>query len=108
MCLMHAANKDDCQIYDCYVQFVMDRLMNEDCYILDPVQILRQAGRRDIDKVEKAYRPDIAAKVTIGYFVNGPYGHFVLCNNDGEVIFDPLGSSNSVKNGTVQSYRLFY
>ena len=35
-------------------------------------------------------------------------GHFVVLNKDRTVKFDPLGSSNAVKNGKLQSMRWYY
>ena len=35
-------------------------------------------------------------------------GHFVVLNKDRTVKFDPLGSSNTVKNGKLQSMRWYY
>ena len=40
-------------------------------------------------------------------FQNGNYTHFVLGNGSGGVKYDPLGNSNTVRNGAIVGKRIF-
>lgn len=104
--------KKSIDIIDLYNTCVAKGWMKEDCYILDPAAILSYLiGKKTMFfKVDGTkFTPTKFERVISRYENNARgklYSHFVVgCN--GKVIYDPLGESNTVKNGKLVSYRVF-
>lgn len=108
LCLLKACNKED-EAIKWYKEFVKKGCMEEDCFILDPSKILKMLTG-DTYNVFKTVAPDEAASILVARFHNPKTGlyHFVLVDAEGNVIYDPYGTSNTVSNGYIESYRLFY
>lgn len=98
--------------------------MDEDCYMNYPELVLAGMLRTEIAKhginfkfesikitkeYDTFYYPK-ANQLLIGYFENEmtmkTYGHFVNVDNDKKVVNDPLGESNTVKNGKLKGLRV--
>lgn len=108
LCLLKACNKEDNAI-GYYKKYVAAGLMEEDCFIKKPVAILSDLTGQSY-QVLKSIAPDEAASILVARFHNPKTGlyHFVLVDSNGSVIWDPYGTSNTVANGYIESYRLFY
>lgn len=98
---------------------IYEGFVEEDCYVSDPVgyfnlcrtiitEPLNKNGfKTDVEKVEINSLMDLPDDGL--YAVMWKYGegtHFAVCRR-GEVVWDPSGDSNSVKYGTIHSYRRF-
>lgn len=112
LCLLKSFDHLD-KILPCYDIFVGRGWMKEDCTIQDPVAIVEYLSGYKYT-IKKTTELDKNADIKIAYYHNKStsYYHFVLVDSSGKVIFDSLGTvespSNTVKNGYVESYRLFY
>lgn len=97
------------EILSYYDHFVFNDWMDEDCFVNNPAAILKALTGKDYD-IKKSYAFDINASFIIGYYYNKDTNlhHFVVMNKDNEVLWDSLGKSNTVANGNIESYRLFY
>lgn len=108
LCLLRAAGLPQSKIVDAYCKCLERKYIGDDCFIYDGVAILRLFGV-DVKNCEKVdaekINPMRQYKVKIACYQNGRYSHFVLITDDG--IFDPLGESNTVKNGVLKSWRLY-
>lgn len=98
-----------------YEEFVDRGWMTENCYVLEPVKILRYLNLKvssvykteghdpsgdnyEILCFERSYKKD-------GKEVS--YNHFVVGDGLGHVAYDPIGLSNAVKDGFLESKRVF-
>lgn len=99
LCLVRFANQDFSKVVKLYNEAVQNDWMDEDCYVKDPVAILNHMGC-NFTKVEKTEDSG-----QIAMYKHGAHNHFV-CIERGKV-WDPLGYSNTVKNGHIVSYRRF-
>lgn len=106
ICLVKAANKDLNNILFYYDEALRKGLIDEDCYIKDPVKLLKMLGREDINTVVKSDTIDFPSKIVVVMYEWKNYTHFCLLHSD-EKLFDPLGDSNTVKYGKMKSFRLF-
>lgn len=92
-----------------YDTFVSKGWMDVDCYIKDPCAILKYlTGKKYTAVKDTALDPN--ANIIIGRWYNPAtnFHHFVVMNRDNTIVWDSLGDSNTVKNGVIESYRLFY
>ena len=92
-----------------YDRFIEKGWMENDCFIKDPLSIISDlTGKKYMVYKNDAFKK---ADIAIAYFYNPKtkLHHFVVVDTkSGEVKYDPLGNSNTVANGKVESYRLFY
>jgi len=56
----------------------------------------------------KIYDPEARLKIAQWHNPKTGYSHFVLMKNESEVLFDSLGDSKTVRDGFIESWRLFY
>lgn len=88
--------------------------LGEDCYVYKPENILKDLTHSFIVYVNKVY--DLTYEPRLNEYLIGlyewkkdsetTYYHFVLLNNDKQVIWDPLETSNTVKYGKLVSLRV--
>jgi hypothetical protein len=108
LCLLYVTNNlpNALPLYD---KFVDKCYMDKDCFIRDPLSIMRDLTGKKYN-VFKSEKFEKTADVRIAYFYNKTTGlhHFVVVDKYNTVQYDPLGASNTVKNGVVESYRLFF
>lgn len=99
-------------IHEYYKAFLADGYIDEDCTVLRPDMILKTltGHKYRVVKTTDAYQFDSSADIIIGYFYNPKtkYHHFVQLDSNKNVIWDSLGNSKTVRDGYVESYRLFY
>ena len=90
-----------------YDYFKEHYIIGDDCEILQPEMICKRYGINVVVEKTKNW-PDNALFV-IGKWHNKRtgYSHFVLMKGPREVAYDPLGDSLTVKNGDIESYRVF-
>ena len=96
------------EIVTYYDTFITEGWMEENCFVKNPCAILSYLTGRKFS-VTKDVVLDPSATYIIGYFYNPTTNlhHFVVMNKDNKVIWDSLENSNTVKNGFIESYRLF-
>lgn len=97
------------EILSYYNHFISNNYMDRDCTINKPTDILRSLTGLEYSVV-KSKTFDASASFIVGYYFNPNtmLHHFVVMNKDNTVLWDSLGESNTVKNGYIESYRLFY
>lgn len=102
------------EMTDWYDLFIKKGWMGVDCYIKDPCAILEFFTGKKYS-VEKAVLKPGGLKYSKAAFVIGRWYnadtnlyHFVVMDKQDAVIWDSLVDSNTVKNGSLESYRLFY
>ena len=92
-----------------YNTFIIKGWMDPDCYVRYPCSILEYlTGKKYTVKKDAVLDP--SANIIIGrwYSPDTNFHHFVVMDRDNTVVWDSLKDSNTVKNGIVESYRLFY
>jgi hypothetical protein len=99
-----------------YEYFVEHGWMRDNCYILSPGSILRYLGVA-VDYAGKRDGPSPCCRGEYeilcfrrSYIKNGKqvsYKHFVVGDGLGHVAYDPIGMSNAVKHGHLESKRIF-
>lgn len=92
-----------------YDLFIAKGWMDQDCYIKDPCAILKYlTGKKYTVKKDAVLDP--GANIIIGRWYNPTinFYHFVVMDRDNNVIWDSLKDSATVRNGIIESYRLFY
>lgn len=107
-CLLHGVGKEN-DALNIYKKVVDIGWMDEDCYIKDPCAILKYlTGKKYTVVKDTALDPN--ADVIIGRWHNPTTNlhHFVVMDSANNVVWDSLGYSNTVADGVVESYRLFY
>ena len=97
--------EDFLELYDTYVS---KGFMDSDCFIKNPVSIAKDLSIHNKWNVEKTTTFK-QGDIVIAYYYNKTTGlhHFVLFDNNNKLVWDPLGQSNTVKNGVIESYRVF-
>lgn len=108
LCLLRAADVSESEIFGIYEECLEKGFIESDCYVNDPIAVLRLFGI-SVDRVLKVdANQQIVGnpKLVIVCYENGRHRHFVMKTKVG--IWDPLGDSETVKNGHVHSYRVFY
>lgn len=92
-----------------YDLFISNGWMDPDCYVKDPCAILKYlTGKKYTVKKDAALDP--SASITIGRWYNPTTNlrHFVVMDRYNTVVWDSLVDSGTVRDGFVESYRLFY
>lgn len=96
------------EIINCYDTFITKGWMDEECFIKDPCAILTYlTGKKFSVTKESVF--DISATHVIGCFYNPITNlhHFAVMDKYNEVRWDSIEDSNTVKNGFIESYRIF-
>ena len=105
LCLGKAAGVLDNEVLFYYETFIQKGFLEQDCFVNDPVAILRYLGV-PVTTVEKS-KTLKDGKIICARYKYMNHRHFVLVDRYGNIIFDPLGESNTVKKGQVEDYRIF-
>lgn len=115
--LLKASYEDD--VFGKYDYYVQQGWMDSECFIKCPVEILKDLTHKDyilekrsnLDARRLGFKkngkdPDIL----IGYFYNPNTSihHFVLMEDENKVKWDPYGTSKTVQEGFIESYRVFW
>lgn len=97
------------EILSNYEEFVEADIIDEDCYVKHPTEILRYYTGVEWE-VKKASELDTNADIAIALWFNPRtnFHHFVLMNKDCTVKWDPIFNSKTVEEGYIESWRLFY
>lgn len=107
-CLLHSVGKEN-DALNIYKKVVDIGWMDEDCYIKDPCAILKYLTGKKYTAV-KDTALDPSANIIIGLWHNPTtnFHHFVIMDSNNNVVWDSLGHSTTVADGSIESYRLFY
>ena len=102
------AFKRTADFLELYDKYTAKGWMDSDCYVKNPIDIvvdLSGYNKWNVEKTTTFKKGDIV----IAYYFNKTTGlhHFVLFDNDNKLIWDSLGQSNTVRNGVIESYRVF-
>ena len=86
---------DDCYILSdavsSYNYLLTNGIIDEDCYVNDPVKLLKHIMPDKKFSIEKTYEiPKDAPEYIVTY--NGK--HFTIAKNTGEIVWDPLGEDH--------------
>ena len=100
LCLRKMAGRKDEDLLKDYFFCLENGYIDRDCYVKNPIAILSAWGVK-----YRNVRKDSSYGQIVVYKHNANL-HF--CLNTDEGLFDPLGDSNTVKYGHVDSYRLFW
>ena len=92
-----------------YDTFISKGSLGPDCYVQDSCAILQYLTVKKYT-VRKDVVLDPSANIVIGRWYNPAtnFHHFVVMDRDNTVVWDSLVDSSTVKNGNIESYRLFY
>lgn len=95
-----------------YEVVTSSKFMDTDCYVNDPAAVMHVLTGKNWavrhDKV--AYKAKPGEILIMRYERQGTgilYSHFVLCNPDGSIYYDPYGDSLTVRDGKAVSSRVF-
>ena len=112
LCYLFDIERDEWSWLEHIAVGVKAKAIDEDCYINDPCKFINiltgDTKYKNVKKVKITNILDLPKnqKYIVEYnWIRG--SHFVVVEN-GKVIFDPSGESESVKNGKPVSFRLFY
>ena len=96
------------EIMNFYDTFIIKRWMDEECYVKDPCAILTYLTGKKYSVTKDSVFDSSAAHI-IGYYYNPSTNlhHFVVMNKYNKVRWDSIEDSNTVKNGFIESYRIF-
>lgn len=96
------------EIIKYYDTFTAKGWMDEECFVKNPCDILNFLTGKRYSVVRDPVL-DTSASHIIGYFYNPNTSlhHFVVMGKDDKVCWDSIENSNTVKNGFVESYRMF-
>lgn len=93
---------------EAFCRFRDKKYLDEEATMLNPDGILSElTGKKFSVHRETADYKTAKNEHEILLFANGKYQHFVLGNGKGEVVYDPLGKSNTVANGSLIAKRIF-
>lgn len=108
LCLLKACNVPNSKVIDAYCECLGRELIEEDCYVNDPVAVLRLFGMDAVrvNKVDAGRAISGQPLLIVACYEWNRQSHFVIISKDG--VWDPLGESKTVKNGRAKSYRVFY
>ena len=108
---------DPIALYDVFTQRRNSQgafFMNPDCFVNDPVGIFEfVTGEEQVEffktpDLDFSFKPEDLACIRYEWKTTGAVrSHFVCADSDGQVNWDPLGISNTVRFGTPMSYRVF-
>ena len=97
------------EIIKSYYTFITKGWIDSECFVKNPTAILEYFTGKKY-KVRKDSVLDKSAMYVIGRFYNPTTNlhHFVVMDYYNKVRWDSIDNSNTVKNGFIESYRLFY
>lgn len=106
-CLLHYVGKEN-DALSIYKKVVDIGWMDPDCYVKDPCAILRYLTGKSYTVVKDTVL-DPKANIIIGLWHNPAtsFRHFVVMDSNNNVVWDSLGDSSTVRDGYLESYRLF-
>lgn len=83
--------------------------ITSECYIYYPEKILEHLSgeKYTVIKTTDLHYPLKNGDYIIGMYEYGDYTHFVILDEEMNIIFDPYGNSSTVKNGKLVSLRIF-
>lgn len=85
------------------------KIIGDECEVLQPEKICEHYGINATVEKTKTWPNTDEPHFVIGKYYNKRtgYSHFVIMKGPREVEYDPLGESVTVKEGDIESYRVF-
>ena len=95
-----------------YLNAIDRKWMEYDCYVVDPAALLESLTdkRWKVRHDSVMHRPDQNEIMIMRYEYHATgitYSHFVLCDQTGQLEYDPYGASSTVRDGKPVSSRIF-
>lgn len=90
-----------------YKELTAKGYMGKDCFISYPEQAMKHLTKREweVRKEDKNYIAKDKEFEILRFVYE--YGHFVMGDGKGNAVYDPLGNSNSVSFGRIESKRIY-
>lgn len=106
--LLKTAKKEE-DALEYYFKYLESGWIDKECFVKNPVAILvdLHGGRFNVIR-SNSYDDKAVFKIACWYNPRTNYRHFVLMKNSKDVSFDSFGQSVTVKEGFIESWRLFY
>ena len=97
------------ELFKYYDTFIANGWMDSDCYVKDPCAILEYlTGKKYTAKKSAVLDPNANIIISRWHNPTTNLHHFVVMDRANNVVWDSLGYSITVADGTIESYRLFY
>lgn len=87
-----------------YDELVENKIMTEDCYILDGDKFIKMFGSNK--KVKRVALNDTNYDLYIAYYKFQNIGHFVVVDKDNNVVYNSFYESVAVKYGSMVEKRI--
>lgn len=101
-CYLYLSNIETMTAYYLLEPFIQAGVVDSECTVLNPEKLYSMFGI----KASVIISNENPGKTCIARFNNGKFSHFVVVDKNNNVIFDPLGDSNTVRTGTIKDYRV--
>ena len=106
--LLKTANKEQ-NALEYYFKYLGNKWIDKECFVMNPTNILNDLHGRKFNVIRSnSYDNKASVKIACWYNPRTNYRHFVLMRDNKEVLFDSFGQSITVKEGFIESWRLFY
>lgn len=104
LCYLEMAGIEDEYKFDFLLKALDKGYVEDDFYVVKPVELLRLGGLRAKDVYKEDYKPSEEKQITEYQWKGLPGSHFVITQND-KVIYNTLDKSLIVENGRPVSVR---
>ena len=103
LCYLYMIGIDPEELVYKYDELVENKIMTEDCYILDGDKFIKMFGSNK--KVKRVDLNDTSCNLYIAYYKFQNIGHFVVVDKNNNIVFNSFYDSVSVKYGNMVEKR---
>lgn len=104
LCYLYMIDIDPEEFVFKYDELVENKIMTEDCYILDGDKFIKMFGSNK--KVKRVALNDTNYDLYIAYYKFQSIGHFVVVDKNNNIIYNPFYGSVAVKYGNIMEKRV--
>ena len=104
LCYLYMIDIDPEELVFKYDELVDNKIMTEDCYILDGDKFIKMFGSNK--KVKRVALNDTNYDLYIAYYNFQSIGHFVVVDKDNNVVYNSFYESVAVKYGNMVEKRV--
>lgn len=104
LCYLYMIGIDPEELVFKYDELVENKIMTEDCYILDGDKFIKMFGSNK--KVKRVALNDANYDLYIAYYKFQSIGHFVVVDKDNNVVYNSFYESEAVKYGNMVEKRI--
>lgn len=104
LCYLYMIGIDPEELVFKYDDLVENKIMTEDCYILDGDKFIKMFGSNK--KVKRVALNDANYDLYIAYYKFQSIGHFVVVDKDNNVVYNSFYKSEAVKYGNMVEKRI--